>query len=247
MSTPGPLIRVTAGTDVRGTLHNSLDKPLIVSGFGQARGMSDSVVDAGRTDRATCRSRQPRRARTTTSASGRGSDFGLRAEGDMQLVGAIVVDPADAPHVANDRVFVISWNGSVDTASKTGLGRVHDDDQRTLVAAHRAHRLHAGRLDPLARDQSHRESITRCTSTASTSAWSRRATARWTTVYAPAQQRLAVTEVLNPFQTMTLSWMPDRPGNWIYHCHYAVHLSRYVALDSKGGAHGRVDANGGPP
>ncbi len=46
---------------------------------------------------------------------------------------------------------------------------------------------------------------------------------------------MAVTEVVNPFQTMAISWKADRAGNWIFHCHYAMHLSNYVALDSKGG------------
>jgi FtsP/CotA-like multicopper oxidase with cupredoxin domain len=46
---------------------------------------------------------------------------------------------------------------------------------------------------------------------------------------------MAVTEVLLPFQTMALSWTPTRPGNWIYHCHFAGHLSHLVALDTERG------------
>src|SRR5215510_14443934 len=46
---------------------------------------------------------------------------------------------------------------------------------------------------------------------------------------------MAVTEVLQPFGTMSLSWLADRPGNWIYHCHYATHLSKLVALDTENG------------
>jgi FtsP/CotA-like multicopper oxidase with cupredoxin domain len=55
------------------------------------------------------------------------------------------------------------------------------------------------------------------------------------TTYAPADRRLAVTEIINPLQTMTLSWSPTRPGTWIYHCHFAGHLSYLVALDTEGG------------
>ena len=44
LSNPGPLIRVPVGTEVRATIHNTLAKPLIVSGFGKTRGMSDSVI-----------------------------------------------------------------------------------------------------------------------------------------------------------------------------------------------------------
>ena len=56
------------------------------------------------------------------------------------------------------------------------------------------------------------------------------------TLYAPAQRRMGVTEVMNPFETMSLAWRPTRPGNWIYHCHYASHLSHHVALDTEKGA-----------
>jgi FtsP/CotA-like multicopper oxidase with cupredoxin domain len=56
------------------------------------------------------------------------------------------------------------------------------------------------------------------------------------TLYTPEQRRMAVTEVLQPFATTSLSWYADRPGNWIYHCHYATHLSHLVALDTHNGA-----------
>ena len=42
---PGPLIRVPAGTEVRTTVHNGLDKPLAVFGLGAEHGVSgDSVL-----------------------------------------------------------------------------------------------------------------------------------------------------------------------------------------------------------
>jgi FtsP/CotA-like multicopper oxidase with cupredoxin domain len=39
-----------------------------------------------------------------------------------------------------------------------------------------------------------------------------------------APGRLVVTERLSPFSAMSMSWSPDRPGNWILHCHFALHL-----------------------
>ena len=95
-ATPGPLIRVPVGTEVRATLRNTLDKPLTVFGFGKTRGIGDSVV-VPPTRRATCNSRRRRPARTTTPAQRGSQVFGLRLEHDMQLVGAIVVDPPNAP------------------------------------------------------------------------------------------------------------------------------------------------------
>src|SRR6266545_4695913 len=45
-STPGPLIRVPAGTVVRGTLRNTLGRRLTVFGLGRTRGFSDSLLVA---------------------------------------------------------------------------------------------------------------------------------------------------------------------------------------------------------
>jgi hypothetical protein len=55
------------------------------------------------------------------------------------------------------------------------------------------------------------------------------------TVYARSAQRLAVTEIIQPFQTMSLAWSPDRPGNWIYHCHFIGHVSHLSSLDTERG------------
>jgi FtsP/CotA-like multicopper oxidase with cupredoxin domain len=41
---------------------------------------------------------------------------------------------------------------------------------------------------------------------------------------ADARGRMVVTQLLNPFSTMSMTWSPNRPGNWIFHCHFAIHL-----------------------
>jgi manganese oxidase len=45
------------------------------------------------------------------------------------------------------------------------------------------------------------------------------------TIYDASQKRLAVTELMPQGQTMSLSWVADRPGNWLMHCHMAAHMS----------------------
>lgn len=44
------------------------------------------------------------------------------------------------------------------------------------------------------------------------------------TLYQPDQRRMVVTEKLVPGTTMQMTWSPDRPGGWIFHCHMTVHL-----------------------
>ncbi|HET9275142.1 MAG TPA: multicopper oxidase domain-containing protein, partial [Gemmatimonadales bacterium] len=49
----------------------------------------------------------------------------------------------------------------------------------------------------------------------------------------PAQAaggRLVVTERMTPFTTMTMSWAPERPGNWLFHCHFQDHAMPHRPL-----------------
>lgn len=47
-----------------------------------------------------------------------------------------------------------------------------------------------------------------------------------------AQRRLSVTEQIPPWQTRTLKWSPDRPGNWLLHCHLTFHVTPEARLDN---------------
>jgi FtsP/CotA-like multicopper oxidase with cupredoxin domain len=39
-----------------------------------------------------------------------------------------------------------------------------------------------------------------------------------------APGRIVVTERLSQYSAMSMTWVPERPGNWIFHCHFALHL-----------------------
>jgi FtsP/CotA-like multicopper oxidase with cupredoxin domain len=49
------------------------------------------------------------------------------------------------------------------------------------------------------------------------------------TIYPVAQQRLAVTELMQPGRTMLVSWTPTHAGNWLFHCHLASHFNPELA------------------
>jgi FtsP/CotA-like multicopper oxidase with cupredoxin domain len=40
----------------------------------------------------------------------------------------------------------------------------------------------------------------------------------------PAERALGVTEGMRRWTTRTLTWSPDRPGNWLFHCHLTFHV-----------------------
>ncbi len=234
LSTPGPMIRVPAGTEVRATIRNRLGTPLTVFGFGKKRGMSDSTViaaNAAASVRFTAAT-----AGTFYYAGKRGVDpFGGRLPEDTQLHGVIVVDPANAPRVATERVMAISWYFTINPTSTTGLGRA-------TMAINGLSWPHTERFNYTQGDSVHWRVVnfTEADHPMHLHGFYFRLDSRGNgvrdTLYTAAQRRMAVTEIINPFETMSLSWYADRPGNWIYHCHYATHLSSLVALDTKDGS-----------
>jgi FtsP/CotA-like multicopper oxidase with cupredoxin domain len=50
------------------------------------------------------------------------------------------------------------------------------------------------------------------------------------TTFAAAERPRMVTELMLPGNTMTMRWAPSQPGNWIFHCHFAFHVSPIASL-----------------
>ena len=231
LANPGPLIRVPVGTEVRASIHNTLDKPLIVAGFGKTRGASDSVIVPvnGRKDVSFVATTPGTYYYTGRRGVG---PFGTRPAGDFQLNGAIVVDPPNAK--PSDRVFVISWWFTLDSTSKTGLGRA-------TMAINGLSWPHTERIDLTQNDSVHWRviNLTEVDHPMHLHGFYFRLTSKGNGVtdslFAPADQRMAVTQIVNPFETMSLAWVPSRAGNWIFHCHFASHLSADAELDTDKG------------
>jgi FtsP/CotA-like multicopper oxidase with cupredoxin domain len=226
---PGPLIRVPVGTEVRAFVRNSLPKALTLFGLGAERGLAaDSVVvEPGSIREVRFVASKPGTfyyaGKTTASRTlGRTGD-------DSQLNGVIVVDSVGAPDVPNDRIFAIGWWATVDPKSPSGLER------GTLVINGRSW-PHTERLDVTQGDSLRWRwvNLTEIPHPMHLHGFYFRVDAvgdgRSTTVYAPDQRRQAVTEPMAPGATMSLVWSPNRPGNWVFHCHFVGHISHHVSL-----------------
>jgi FtsP/CotA-like multicopper oxidase with cupredoxin domain len=233
LSTPGPVIRVRTGTEIHATVRNRLDRPLTVYGFGRVHGQPDSVtIPVEGTARLRFKATAPG---TYYYYAKRGVDpAGLRLVEDMQLHGIIVVDPPNAPRTPDDRLFAISWWCAVAPASPSGLSRC-------TMAINGLSWPHTERLDYTQGDSVHWRVVnfTEIDHPMHLHGFYFRIESKGNgltdSLYTPDQRRMGVTEVLQPFGTMSLSWAADRPGNWIYHCHYATHLSKLVELDTENG------------
>ncbi len=236
---PAPLIRVPAGTTIVATLLNSLPDSIVwMRGLVTHPGIADSVPV------------KPGESRTFTFAAGAPGTYVYGATPGVvrrpasvpdlmteqeQLTGAFVVDTPGA--VVRDRILVINiWGKRLDrTRYRNALAingkawpyterfpvTVGDSIRwRVVNGSARRHPMHLHgfyfRVDS-------------------------RGTMASDTIYSPDNRRMAVTEDMGPSSTMSLVWSPDRPGNWLFHCHLTFHVTERGRLDgAEGGKSSRM-------
>jgi FtsP/CotA-like multicopper oxidase with cupredoxin domain len=216
LSIPSPLIRVVEGTTVVATVRNALTEALRIHGLCERPGPCAPVdLEPGQT----------REVRFKPASAGTfhywaavgGAPIDARDDADSQLGGALIVDPPGA--VSRDRVFVMGLmvEGTGDAAADLAVinGRSWPYTERltyttgeaarwrviNLTASPHAMHLHGFyyRVDSIGdgvRD----------------------------TIYAEDQRRQSVTEQMPPARTMTITWTPERAGNWLFHCHMLGHM-----------------------
>jgi hypothetical protein len=66
------------------------------------------------------------------------------------------------------------------------------------------------------------------------------------TIYNVADRRKVNTELMRTGSTMAMTFVPQKPGNWLFHCHFAFHVSAEAALDPPPSehAHGAATPHG---
>ena len=247
---PGPLVRVPAGTLVRLTLRNLVDSTLVVYGLHARPGTDDDTVQVapGATRQVSFRLDAPGTYFYWATFPGRTIED--RDTVDNGLSGALIVDPRGAT-APNDRVLLISqWfqpatrdAAAGEVLTINGKSWPHTERfefmeadsvrWRVINATNVAHPMHLHGF------------YFRVTSLGS---WFRE------TSYDVASQWLANTHLMLAGQTMTIAWKPTQPGNWVFHCHFAFHVSPNVSLDPTAAspvhanhAGGDAAAGGGTP
>ncbi len=234
LSIPSPLIRVPQGTVIYASLRNTLSMPLRVSGFCDRPGPCEPLVIAPGTSRS---------ERFTLASAGTfhywagaaNSRLGNRDGDDSQLGGAIISDAPGAD--AGDRVFVLGRRAGEAGAQRAPLtvinGRSWPHTERLSYATGDTARWRVINLTNIAHAMHLHGFYFRVDSVGNGAV---------DTSYAEAARRLAVTEQVPSGNTMTLTWVPERPGNWLFHCHMLVHMmareSLRPGLAPEHGSHG---------
>lgn len=222
---PGPMIRVTAGTRVRVRVTNSASGTLVVHGLADRRRalMDTLVVPAGATREASFVADEAGTFfywGTTTSVA-----FSGRFFEDAQLNGALIVDATGADALRRpDRVFVVQLY----VPQKDSAGG--PDFTNSFLTFNGRPWPHSERLTYAQGDSIHWRFINASADVhpLHLHGFYFRVTARGDlqrdTLYRRAQERMAVTELMDEATTVDLSWFADRPGGWIFHCHLNFHV-----------------------
>ncbi|HEX5817840.1 MAG TPA: multicopper oxidase domain-containing protein [Gemmatimonadales bacterium] len=225
---PGPLLRVPEGTVIVARLANALADSTVTWRGLVTRPGRDSVR------------LRPGESTTLRFTAGRPGTYLYGAQAGQvdrrerereQAIGAFVVDVKGAP--TDDRIFVMNaWGEPLDSVlysealTINGRSWPHTERLRTTrgtvqrwrvvngtTRAHPMH-LHGFYYRLLARGDGARDSS-----------------------FAPGAVPLVVTETLGSFETMALDWVPERAGNWLFHCHLTFHVTPEVRLEPAKASH----------
>jgi FtsP/CotA-like multicopper oxidase with cupredoxin domain len=243
---PAPLIRVRTGTPIHVIVRNSFDDTLIVRGLSDGSPAVDSLILLPHTTREVTFSRTHAGTyqywatlaewqRNVPLPPQRRLHGLMRPRFDSQLTGAFIVDAPGA--MPNDRIFVVTE--TVDQAPP-----IRNDHRgmpgREFTAINGRSWPYTERLHYTVGDTVHWRIINATFQSHPMHLHGfyfrvdaqGNAEANVDSVYAPAQRRMAVTELLKfGGDTRTLTWSPDRTGAWVFHCHLASHVTKLPHVD----------------
>jgi FtsP/CotA-like multicopper oxidase with cupredoxin domain len=230
-SMPGPMIRVPEGTRIHASFKNTQIFPVFVFGLDQRPGdaKKPAQVNPGETKQFDFLAGAPGTYFYRVSCFAPIAIDGQYPT-DTTMAGAFIIDAPGAP--TDDKVLVLglwyNWlvpfdfeNGFHEIPTINGKSWPHTTRlQYTLgdtahwrvinptVAIHPMH-LHGAHFRVDSDGDGEKDNV-----------------------FPTAQQRMAVTELMQPGRTMAITWRPTHAGNWIFHCHLAVHFDEKLAQEA---------------
>lgn len=224
---PGPLIRVPEGTQIRATIRNTLPLAAKIYGLHRHPGDPNDAVRLapGETRELHFLADEPGTYMYWATTSDTSLEH--RDNAETLLSGAFVVDAPGAK--ADDRVFVIGmWTKGVDT---TDLEEIASINGKSWPYSERltykiGQTTHWRVINPTASDHAmHLHGFYFTVDGVGEGEHYER--------YPEEQRRLAVTEHVDVGHVFEMTWTPERAGNWLFHCHMLSHMSPTEALHPK--------------
>ena len=257
LTVPAPLIRAAAGTLIDVTLRNDLDAELQVHGLCARDGAACPRLAVPPRDVRQVQFRIDRPGTYHYWATTIGAPIPFR-----ELAGGLVIDPPGAP--VDDRVFVITEWTSLTPSQLAEVIRADDPGKVFVGMKPRVTFVINGLSWPATERLTYRIGDT----------------ARWRVINLtsqphpmhlhgfyfevngigdgvkdtpidPADRHPVVTHLLPSGTTMSMTWTPERAGNWLFHCHLMHHVSMErrlgpsTASDHAHAGHASHDASSG--
>ena len=231
---PGPLIRVPSGTEVVAMVTNSIPGSVLT-----LHGLVSRPFPAGAPDSVQITPGTAREVRFRLDAPGTyyywgtttGRGFYARTGEDAQLSGAIVVDRSGITR-RRDRILVIGqW---ADTTPSEANPDVYM--RRLLLVVNGRSWPHTERLSYTVGDSVRWRVINASANVHPMHLHGfyyrvdSRGDGTGDTTYAADRRDRVVTERMAVGQTVLMTWVPERPGNWLFHCHFTSHFSPRAPL-----------------
>jgi FtsP/CotA-like multicopper oxidase with cupredoxin domain len=247
---PGPLLRVPQGTEIRLTITNRVDKEFMIGGLrpGTLTPATSFTFEPGpllapQTDRWSW-SPTPDTIYLAPGAT-RELTYRLDTPGtyfywgalkgtvwlkfgalDSQLHGAIVVDPPGGS--PPDRIIVLgNWftfqlvPGTPLSTVLTMNGKAWPHTERLKLQQGDSLRFRVVNTTALWHPLHLHGFYYRVTSRGT---WER------SDPIAPALQPEVNVDLMRPGVTLDLAFVPTTPGNWVFHCHFSLHIDEFVTL-----------------
>jgi FtsP/CotA-like multicopper oxidase with cupredoxin domain len=242
LSVPAPLLRVREGTEVVASVRNDLPHPLRIHGLCERGGAACRPIEVApaQTEEIRFKSGVPGTYNYWATTTGMPQQF--RGADDSQLSGAFIVDATDA--AVQDRILVITEWTSITRSQLQDLARSVDPGAAFFKLRPDVFFAMNGRIWP------HTERLRYTLSD----------TVRWRIVNLSTQVHpmhlhgfyfnvdsvgdglvdrpsasgrapRVVTQVMPPGTTMSMTWTPERAGNWLFHCHVMTHVSPVLHVD----------------
>lgn len=222
---PGPLIRVPEGTEILCTVRNAvIGTTLMLHGFYSRPGNSkDSVaVSYGNTYEAKFKVGAAGTYSYRVSANSFKRPNRLPFREDSQLYGAFIIDKKNEKIDPEERILMIGiWNDTLNGKFTfrgeekviNGLSWPYTErltynfgkkiNWRLINTSNQLHPMHLHGFYYTVNSKGNGDSDY---------------------IYQRKDRRLVVTESLNPNEHISMTWEPDRAGNWVFHCHFLTHI-----------------------
>src|SRR5215468_8164294 len=228
--TAGPLIRVPQGTELRISVHNCLSVPAAVHGLHQHPGKADNPMELApdETKKVRFTAGEPgtyiywastlgRKAASRRLPASQGK-LETRSLDEGMMSGVLIVDKSGLS--TDDRIFVIQlWARDLFTPNFVGILSINGKSwpyterlQARLAQPENWHIVNGTRLEHPMHLHGFYFNVGAV------------GDGETEHTYASAERRMVVTEPALGGHTFNMTWVPERAGHWIFHCHILEHM-----------------------